>query len=639
MKQTIQQVLIQHWGFNHFRPLQEEIILSVLKNEDTLALLPTGGGKSICFQVPALVKEGICIVISPLIALMKDQVASLNKKGIKAFAIHTGMHSKEIDLILETCIYAKIKFLYLSPERLQSEIVKERLKSMNINLIAVDEAHCISQWGYDFRPSYVKIAEIRQILPLVPILALTATATPIVIKDIQEKLLFKKEHVFTKSFYRSNLSYQTYLEDDKLSKLLRIIDKNPGSGIIYVRSRKKTKELTLFLLQNNIKADFYHAGLDMKLRDIKQQDWLNDRTRIMICTNAFGMGIDKSDVRFVIHYDIPDSIEAYFQEAGRAGRDEKNAIAVLLYNEANIDELEQNFKDSYPEINTIKNIYLALGNYFKITIGAGEMQSFPLDMNDFISQYNFRPVVAFKALQFLEKEGYIMLTESFNESSKLNFPITKDLLYQFQIANPKFDPVIKTLQRAYTGLFSDFVKISESDIAKKLNTTETNIVKTLEILHKFGIVIYDKLVNQPKVTYLTPRTDKDNIIISDENYDVLKENARKRLNAILNYVKTNNKCRNQMLLKYFGEDFEERCGICDYCIGRNKISLSKHDFDHVITKLKPLLKNKPLTLDDIVRQIDINEDKVLGSIIWLLDHKKIIKTENGLMRWNSKDNE
>lgn len=635
MKQTIQQILIQYWGFNQFRPLQEDIILSVLDNNDTLALLPTGGGKSICFQVPALAKEGICIVISPLIALMKDQVNNLNNKGIKALAIHSGLHSKEIDIILETCIYGDIKFLYLSPERLQSDIVKERIKSMRVNLLTIDEAHCISQWGYDFRPPYLKIADIRELLPNTPILALTATATPLVVKDIQKKLSFKKECVFSKSFYRSNLSYQVLFEEDKLTRLLRITDKNPGSGIIYVRSRKKTKELTLFLLQNNIKADFYHAGLDMKTRDAKQQNWVSGHTRIMVCTNAFGMGIDKPDVRFVIHYDIPDSIEAYFQEAGRAGRDEKNAVAILLYNLSNIDELEQNFTDSFPEINIIKNVYVAIGNYFKITIGAGEMTSYSLDMNAFISQYNFRPVVAFKALQFLEKEGYIALTESFNESSKLNFPITKDLLYQFQIANSKYDPVIKTLQRSYTGLFSDFIKISESDIAKKLNTSEDNIIKTLELLHKYGIVIYDKLVNLPKIIYLTPRTDKENIIISDEGYHFLKENARKRLDAILNYVQTDNKCRNKILLKYFGEDFEERCGTCDYCLNRNKIDLSKFDFDNILTQLKPILKERAYTLDEIVRELnDFNEDKILGVIIWLIDHKKISKDNSGLIRWN-----
>ncbi|MEI7594540.1 MAG: ATP-dependent DNA helicase RecQ [Bacteroidota bacterium] len=635
MQQTIQQILIRYWGFDKFRPLQEDIILSVLSGKDTLALLPTGGGKSICFQVPALAREGICIVVSPLIALMKDQVEGLNKKGIKAIAIYSGMHIREIDIALENCIYGDTKFLYLSPERLKSELILERIKSMNVNLIAVDEAHCISQWGYDFRPPYLKIAEVRTLLPNVPVMALTATATADVVKDIQAKLLFKQENVFQKSFSRTNLTYTVLFEEDKLTRILLVAQKISGSGIIYVRNRKKTKEIALFLFKNNISADFYHAGLDIQTRDTKQDNWIKGVTRIIVCTNAFGMGIDKPDVRFVMHVDIPDSLEAYFQEAGRAGRDEKKSFALLLYNNSDIIDLKRNFEDSFPPIVFIRNVYQALGNYFKITIGAGEMQTFSFDINDFINVYNFKPIVAYKALQFLEKEGYILTSDNFNDSSKVYIPITKESLYKFQVSNSAYDPFIKTLLRAYSGIFTEFTKINERELAKKLNTTEEAIVKTLNILHKFEIIIYESVTNLPKITYLTARTNIENVVFSQENYEFLKHVAQKKLDSVITYVTSTNKCRNEMLLGYFGETNISRCGTCDYCRQRNKANLSKLDFDNLVSQIKPILLVKELTIEEIVKHVNgYHEDKIINVLIWLIDNNNIVQTKEQKLFWN-----
>lgn len=637
MQQTIHQILIRYWGYNKFRPQQEDIIMSVLNNNDTLALLPTGGGKSICFQIPAMAKEGICIVVSPLIALMKDQVSRLNSMGIKAIAIYSGMHNREIDIALENCIYGEIKFLYLSPERLKSELIQERIKSMNVNLLAVDEAHCISQWGYDFRPSYLKIAEIRNLIPGVPVLALTATATPDVIKDIQSKLLFKKEHVIINSFYRSNLAYSVLFEEDKLNRILKIAEKINGSGIIYVRSRKKTKEIALFLFKNNISADFYHAGLDIETRDQKQESWIKGKTRIIVCTNAFGMGIDKPDVRFVIHLDIPDSLEAYFQEAGRAGRDEKNAYAVMLYNDSDIIDLKQNFEDSFPPVVFIRNVYQALGNHFKIMIGAGEMQTYNFDINDFINSYNFKPVVAFKAIQFLEKEGYILSSDNFNDSSKVYIPINKEALYKFQVSNPAYDPFIKTILRLYSGIFTEFTRINERELARKLNTSEEAIIKTLQMLHKFEIIIYESISKLPKITYLTARTNVENVIFSEENYEFLKHIAKKKLEAIVKYATSTNKCRSEMLLNYFGESDTSRCGTCDYCRQRNKANLSKLDFDNILNQIKPILKENELTIEEIVNQVKgYHEDKVISLLIWLIDNQNIIQTKEQKLYWNKK---
>ena len=480
---VIHEILEKYWGYRSFRPSQEEIINSVLNGTDALALLPTGGGKSICFQVPGLAMDGICVVVSPLIALMKDQVENLTKKGIKAIAITSAMHKREIDIALDNCVHGNVKFLYLSPERLETEIVKVRLQKMNVNLIAIDESHCISQWGYDFRPSYLKIELLREILPKVPFLALTATATKEVVVDIQEKLRFKKKNVIQQSFERKNIAYILLNEEDKLARLLKIAQKVSGSGIVYVRNRKKTQDIANYLRSNKISADFYHAGLDSKTRDIKQSEWVNNKTRVIVCTNAFGMGIDKPDVRFVVHIDLPDSLEAYFQEAGRAGRDEQKAFAILLYNNGDKIELNRNVENSFPEMDAIRQTYQALANYYQIPSGSGLGTTFSFDISAFCDNYKLQAITVFNSLKFIEREGYILLSDAFFQAARLKLEVSRDDLYKFQISNPAFDVFIKLLLRNYAGLFDNFEKINEYDLAKKLKLKQNEVIKKLNLRH------------------------------------------------------------------------------------------------------------------------------------------------------------
>src|SRR6201996_9595494 len=466
---TIQEILKTYWNHDSFRPMQEDIIQSVLLGHDTLALLPTGGGKSVCFQVPALAKEGICIVVSPLIALMKDQVENLKEKGIEAVAIVSGMSKREVDLALDNCIYSPVKFLYLSPERLLSELVRERIRYMKVNLIAVDEAHCISQWGYDFRPPYLHIADLRDIHPEVPVLALTATATEDVREDIQQKLRFKNGVIYKKSFARKSISYVVQNEENKFRKLLDIARGVKGSGIVYVRSRKECAEIAKFYNDNGIRADYYHAGLTPDERSKKQESWKTNQTRIMVATNAFGMGIDKPDVRFVIHKDLPESLEAYYQEAGRAGRDEQKAYAVLLYNQSDRFKLERKFELAFPTIDEIKKVYHNLGNYFQLAYDAGGGISFDLDIGDFCSRYKLDPIKTLNALKFLEQDEYLAFSESVFLPSRFRFEVFNEQLYNFQIQNPGWDPFIKTLLRSYGGAFENYVRLKEFDVSRRGN--------------------------------------------------------------------------------------------------------------------------------------------------------------------------
>ena len=632
---TIQQILIKYWGFTTFRPMQEEIINSVLDGKDTLALLPTGGGKSICFQVPALAKEGICIVISPLIALMKDQVDNLNKKGIKAIAIYSGMHRSEIDIALDNCVYGEYKLLYISPERLATELMRERIKKMNVNLLAVDESHCISQWGYDFRPPYLEIAEIRDLIPDTPIIALTATATPKVVKDIQEKLLFKSENVIQQSFKRDNLVYVVFKEEDKHRRLLRIVNSVKGSGIIYARSRKKTKEISLFLNKNGIKSDFYHAGLEQNVRSTKQNEWMKGIKRIIVATNAFGMGIDKPNVRFVVHLDLNDNVESYFQEAGRAGRDEKIAYAILLYDDSDIINIKKNLNITFPEIKIIKSVYQALGNYFQLAVGSGKDVSFDFDISDFSNNYNFNHLTVYNSLKFLEKEAYILLTDSFNTSSKIHFLMNRDELYRFQLSNRKYDKLIKIILRSYSGVFSDFAKISETDIAARASTTKEAIKNCLQNMNQMKVITYIPQKKLPQIIFTKERLNIEDLFISKKNYTERKNNALKKINSIINYATSTNKCRSQLLLSYFGETESKRCGKCDVCIERNKIELSELEFDIVVNQIKPFLLEKEHSIEEIVDKIkNVNKDKILKVIQWLLDKNKISYTDNKII-WNN----
>jgi ATP-dependent DNA helicase RecQ len=633
----LKNILIKYWGHSAFRPLQEEIIQSVMDGKDTLALLPTGGGKSICFQVPALAQEGLCLVITPLIALMQDQVENLKKKNINAVAIYSGMHRGQIELALDNCMFGDVKFLYLSPERLETEKFRAVLTRLKVNLIAVDEAHCISQWGYDFRPPYLRIAAIREFLPEVPVLALTATATPEVVKDIQEKLGFAHENLFQKSFERKNLTYVVQHEEDKLGRLLRICNRIKGTGIVYVRNRRRTKEISDFLNSKKVSADFYHAGLDAAMRDKRQSAWMSGQVRVMVSTNAFGMGIDKPNVRFVVHMDLPDSLEAYFQEAGRGGRDGNQSWAVVLYENSDVIDLRHNHALSYPAIDIIKKVYHALGNYFQLATGSGKDRGFDFELSEFCNQYRFNPVVAFNALKFLEKEGYILLSEDVGAPSLVNIKSRKENLYRFQVENPSYDPFIKLLLRSYSGLFTTFSRISEAELSRRMPMPLNDVLKTLHALHQMGLITYVPRKDKPQLVFLTERLDVKSLQISKQHYKDRMKSAEMRLNSVINYVSRNDKCRSQSLLSYFGEGDSQRCGKCDVCIERNKLELSEFEFNNVLEQIEPMLLSTELTLEEIVDKVKgINEDKVIKAFRWLLDNDKIKGTDDHRYKWVNK---
>lgn len=632
-----QEILQKYWGYSSFRPMQEEIISSVLEGNDTLALLPTGGGKSICFQVPAMLKEGVCIVVSPLIALMKDQVANLRKRGIKAVAIFSGQSASEIDIAVDNCIYGDIKFLYLSPERLKTDLLRTRIPKMKVNLLAIDEAHCISQWGYDFRPPYLEIAEIRELLPKTPVLALTATATKEVMKDVCQRLNFKNEKIFVKSFVRDNLTYAAIKEENKLERLLRICNKVPGTGIVYVRNRRKTKEIADFLKNRKVAADFYHAGLDSLTRDQKQLAWTSEKIRIIVSTNAFGMGIDKPNVRFVVHMDLPDTPEAYFQEAGRAGRDEKKAYAVLLYNNSDIIDLERFFENSFPPVDLIKKVYNLLGNYFQLAVGTGKDRTHEFVLNDYCQKYSLERITTFNALKFLEKEGYVTMSEALANPSRILILLNKEELYRFMVSNQYYDAFIKVILRSYTGLFTDFTRIDENDLARRVNIKKDDIIKHLKKLHQMRVLHYEPVNIQPTLTFVGGRKDPKDISISQETYQVRKDFAKERLMAMKQYVLSENRCRNLLLLDYFGEKSTTRCGKCDICLERNKLDLSKLELDEIINIIKPKLMQKNLSIKELINNLKTNipEKKIIRAIQWLTDNGKItLNTNNETFTWN-----
>jgi len=626
---TNQQLLTRYWGFTNFRPMQEEIINSVLSGNDTLALLPTGGGKSVCFQIPALAKEGICIVVSPLIALMKDQVENLKRKGIKALSIISGMSSREIDIALDNCIFGDFKFLYLSPERLSSEMVRMRIEKMNVNLFAIDEAHCISQWGYDFRPPYLKLAEIRELHPSVPVLALTATATPEVQKDIQQKLHFKKENIFIKSFERKNLSYIVLYNEDKFQKTINVLNKVNGSGIIYVRNRRKTKEIADLLIKNKISADYYHAGLETKARNQKQLDWINNKIRVIVATNAFGMGIDKADVRTVIHLDLPDSLEAYYQEAGRGGRDEKSSYAVIFYSETDQIEMERRFNLTFPTVEQIRNVYHAIANYLQVPSGTGEGVSFNFNVPDFCSHYKLDPLRVFNCIKILELDNYIALSESAYLPSRLHFTVNNLELYRVQVEQQAYDHFIKTILRSYEGIFDDFTNINEQDISTRASMDVSQVIKNLNYLKKTGILNYEPQTDKPQLVFTQPRVESGDVIISKEHLEDRKKRFNTRANSVLNYVTTLHKCRSIMLLNYFGEKTGQRCGSCDYCRERNKLELNEIEFSGISDKVRALTTQRAMTLQNLVSDLKIsNDDKAIRAIQWLLDNDQL-RYENG----------
>ena len=630
---TPQQVLKQYWGYDAFRPLQLDIIESALAGQDTLALLPTGGGKSVCFQVPALVKEGICIVVSPLIALMKDQVYNLQKRNIPAAAIYSGMHYSDIDRVLDNCIYGNTKFLYLSPERLKTDLAVARIKQMKVNLLAVDEAHCISQWGYDFRPPYLEIAEIREHLPDTPVIALTATATPTVVKDIQEKLEFKTgSRIFQKSFARDNLAYVVLHEENKHKKLLDVLHGVRGTAVVYVRNRNKTKEIAHYLMHNNISADYYHAGISSDERTRKQEEWINDKIRVIVSTNAFGMGIDKPDVRSVVHMDLPDSLEAYFQEAGRGGRDGKKAYAVLLFEPEDKIRLETGWEKSYPEIKEIRRVYQALGSYTQTATGGGSGQTFDFDIIAFAKNFKLDLFKTFSALKILEQEEYIVLTESVYIPSSVKIMVSKDELYAYQIKNKQHENILKTLLRAHTGAFNNFVQIRETQLAKFLRISVFDLKAALEAFHRDKMIEYRKAKDKPQLIYLRERTDAQTLSIDIKRYNFRKEQHKKRIEYAIAYVEMP-LCRSQQLLAYFGETDSPVCGVCDVCLERAKNEIDSEKFASYRSKIERLLSKEHITEAELLESFaPRRQPEVVAALTHLMDEGTVIK-EKGKLIW------
>tara|TARA_B100000959_G_scaffold287557_1_gene373977 strand:+ start:4739 stop:6643 length:1905 start_codon:yes stop_codon:yes gene_type:complete len=623
------QILIKYWGHTNFRPMQEEIIQSVLAMKDTLALLPTGGGKSVCFQIPCLMQDGICIIISPLISLMKDQVEHLKSKGLKSVAITSGMSKNEVDVALGNCIYGNYKFLYLSPERLQNKMVQERIRQMNVNLITVDEAHCISEWGYDFRPSYLHIAEIREVIPNVPILALTATATDDIIDDIQEKLLFSEKHLLQSSFVRENLSYVVINTENKKTKLVKILNHFKSSAIVYVGSRKETKEITQLLRTHNISSDYYHAGLDMDIRNQKQEKWTHNEIRIMVATNAFGMGIDKENVRVVVHINTPTSLEAYFQEAGRAGRDGKLAYAILLTNKSDVIDLNRFVLSQFPSVQEIRDCYQKIADYFHIAVDTAEGESFEFDINDFCERYNLKTYKTYNILKYLEKEEFIKLTDSIHSPSKLHFIVDNTELYRFQVANVHYDSFIKLLLRSYSGLFENYVTINEQTLSSRFNSPPTQVVDLLEKLQQLEILKYLPRTNAPKLIFTKNRAEASTIRISEEILEKRKKLKKQKMESIIAYTENSTICRTQQLLEYFGEENNYKCGQCDVCVERNKLDISDLEFEKIKKYLQNILSEKAMISSEIINPItDVREEKVLKVLQWLLDNGKIKLTEN-----------
>lgn len=631
MSDLTRDILKQYWGYPSFRPMQEDIVDSVVEGKDTLALLPTGGGKSICFQVPAMAMEGICIVITPLISLMKDQVMHLKKIGIPAAAIFTGMHHNQVEIVYNQAVFGMLKFLYVSPERLMTDMFIEALKKMKVNLLAVDESHCISQWGYDFRPPYLKIAEIREYIPNTPVMALTATATPAVVEDIQYRLNFKERNVFQTSYERKNVTYNVIHDADKFGVMYRLFKRmDKGSGIVYVRSRKRTKIIADWLQSAGISASFYHAGLDAKTRDYRQQLWMNGTIKVIVATNAFGMGIDKPDVRLVVHLDIPDSLEAYFQEAGRAGRDLQPSEAFMIVAENDIHRLKDNIKNTYPELKKIRMIYEALGNYLQIPIGSGKNQSYNFDINDFCNAYNLSLLEVFNTIQLMEREGYIATSEALSSPSKIHIKAGREDLYRFQIEYQEFDTIIKYMLRNLPGVLSDFVNIREETISIKTGLSVEMIIKQIERLEKLDFLTYIPRNDKPQIFYLTERLNISNISLSEDVYKNRKEDADRRLQSVIDFVNNDEICRSVQLLRYFGENIKNTCGRCDVCSSRNRNDVDNKEYKIISDIIISELKENSAPIYEVVNNIKTyKEEKIVETIRWMVDNNIIRQDDKG----------
>ncbi len=622
-------ILHRFWGYQQFRPLQDEIVASVAARRDTLALLPTGGGKSICFQVPAMMNDGLCLVITPLIALMKDQVENLNKRGIPAFAIYAGMQTRDVEKVLALAREGEIKFLYVSPERLQSRRFLWYCEVLPVKLIAVDEAHCISQWGYDFRPAYLQIASIREQFPDAPVLALTATATPKVKEDICEKLQLRNPAVFVKSFARANLSYSVVEGENKLSRIRQILDRVPGSAIIYCRNRRQTKDIAGLLSSQGISASYYHAGLSSAERSARQEAWIKSEIRVMVCTNAFGMGIDKPDVRMVIHADMPDSIEAYYQEAGRAGRDEQKAYAVMLYSERDIKELEARIPLQFPELEEIRGVFQAVVNYLQVPKGT-EGVYYDFDINEFVKRFSLNITTAFSALRILEQEGVWQLSESVYLPSRVEFVTNREALYEYETASPAMEPLIKTLLRTYEGIFDNAVPVFEKQIARLMRIDEQDVIHDLQLLHRQAIIRYYPRKDNPQLNFLEERVSAQFLQVNMARVEARKKVMEARIAAMANYARNGNTCRTQQLVAYFGEKDAKPCGVCDVCVKKEKGELKEGEFGKLATAILGALQEKG-SVQDLVRRVDAEEGRVLATLQFLIAEGLVLRDGDGIL--------
>ena len=634
-------ILKQYWGYDDFRGIQKEIIESICSGHDTLGLMPTGGGKSITFQVPALAQKGVSIVITPLIALMKDQVDHLLRRGIKAAAIYSGLTHEEIITTLENCIFGDVKLLYVSPERLASELFQTKLRHMKVSFITVDEAHCISQWGYDFRPSYLEIANIRKLLPGVPVLALTATATPAVVDDICEKLSRSEEcgvrserfNVFRMSFERKNLVYVVRQANDKREQLIHILSRLQGTAIVYVRSRQRTKEYSELLMKAGISATFYHAGLDTSVKDERQQAWQEGKTRVIVATNAFGMGIDKPDVRVVIHIDCPDSIEAYFQEAGRAGRDGLRSYAVLLYNNGDKRKLEKRVADTFPEKDYIRQVYEHLAFFYQIGVGSGYNHTFEFNIDKFCHAFHHFPIQVDSALKILTRAGYIEYTEEQDNQARLMFTISRGELYKLENNSPNEDKIITTLLRNYGGLFTDYHYIDEGFLASQTALEPQQVYQTLKGLGQRHILHFIPQKKTPYIRYTQRREDKEYLQFTPAIYEERLDQFRQRIQAVIQYATDDQVCRSRQLLRYFGETDSHDCGLCDVCLSHRKGGIVSEPRMNTAQEkiLEMLADGKPHPITDL-RSIQLSTDELNAALSYLLQEEYILQEDSCLIK-------
>jgi len=626
-----QKILKRYWGYDEFRPLQMDIINSIEEGKDTLGLMPTGGGKSLTFQVPTMANDGLCVVITPLIALMKDQVQHLRNKGIQAAAIYTGLSYREIQNAINKSVYGELKFLYISPERLASSNFIIKLKQMNVSLFAIDEAHCISQWGYDFRPSYLKIAEVRDFFPETPVLALTATATPDVVDDIQDRLFFKNKNVYRKSFERENLTYVVRNTEDKEKQLIRILENIEGSAIVYVRNRRRTVEISDFLNKNNISSTYYHAGLSYYDRNKKQEEWMCNKSRVVVATNAFGMGIDKPDVRVVVHYDIPNNLEAYYQEAGRAGRDGLRSFAVLLYNKTDDGKLKKRIAETYPDKKNVLDCYVALGDFLQIAEGEGLDKAYAFDIAKFSKNFKLNIIQAFSSLKILQRCGYIELTDEVNNPTRLMFTVNRDQLYSYKPSTERLDLLIRLMLRSYTGIFTSFVGIDESFICDELSINKEQLYDNLKLLSRQKIIHLIPQLKTPYIMFTEPRLPISYVSLPKEVYKDRKANFVDKIDYMRYYASSNNRCRSSILVEYFGQEDGQDCGRCDVCLEKKKEYLSSSKELEIKEKLLSGLKTKSQESESLIDGLGERKEYVLEVLSMLLEDELVCYNSEGLL--------